>query len=81
MPPLNPRADFVDDGGTPAWRARQAPPQLVIYSSRRAALRELLHKHPLFCILFPAIALYALFFLEAVAFLLYAFVCHLVGYE
>jgi len=24
MPPLDPRLDFQDDGGTPAWRARHA---------------------------------------------------------
>lgn len=24
MPPLDPRTDFQDDGGTPAWRARHA---------------------------------------------------------
>jgi hypothetical protein len=81
MAPLDPATDFQDDHGTPAWRARHAPPQLVIYQSRRAAARELLHKHPLFCILFPAIVLYAFIALCVVGFIAYAWICHLIGYE
>lgn len=41
MPPLNPRSDFRDDGGTPAWRARRAAP---IYDAAPAGFRGFRHR-------------------------------------
>lgn len=41
MPPLDPRADFQDDGGTPAWRARHAVTIDATPRTFRAWLRNL----------------------------------------
>jgi hypothetical protein len=78
MPPLDPSKDFTDDGGTPVWRARHAPPLLTVYPTRKAMLRELLHRHPVFCALFPALFLYTSFALLIAGFLIYALVYRLI---
>jgi hypothetical protein len=40
--PLDPRADFRDDGGTPGWRTRHR--MIDVHLDRRAALRAHLRK-------------------------------------
>lgn len=41
MPPLDPRADFQDDGGTPGWRARHPITIDAAPRTFRARLRNL----------------------------------------
>ena len=73
MPPIrDPSADFQDDGGTPGWRARHAPPTIDIYPNRRAAFRAMMRQHPMMGLwlgVIAAIALYMFFALEFVGFL------------
>lgn len=49
MPPLNPRRDFRDDGGTPSWRYRHT------IDARRPGLRGWFRRQP-----FAKLALLAL---------------------
>lgn len=53
MQPLDPRADFRDDGGAPAWRMRLATP---IYDAAPAGLRGF--RYRLRRVAFPRMALF-----------------------
>jgi hypothetical protein len=82
MPPLDPSADFEDDGGTPQWRARHAPQTIDVHPNRRAAFREMMRRNPMMGLwigVFAAIALYLFFALEFAGFLIYGLICRLVG--
>jgi hypothetical protein len=82
MPPLDPSADFADDGGTPQWRARHAPQTIDVYPNRRAAFRDLMRKQPLIGLwlgVILSIGLYLFFGVEIAGFLIYGLICRLLG--
>jgi hypothetical protein len=83
MPPLDPRADFADDGGTPGWRVRHAP-QITVYRTRREESRAYLRQHPIAYFQFgliAAIGLYLFFLVEIAGFLIYALISRLLWGE
>lgn len=77
----DPSTDFADDGGTPGWRARHAPPVIDVYPNRRAEFRAYMRKHPFAWFqlsLILVIGLYLFFGVEIVAFLVYALAYRLI---